>query len=392
VPTDESTDLYSELVTIGRKEKTIRPEALLRYEHLLDCPEVSRRAGALRARAHLAVCANEALDAAVASIVSADIRLVAEAALCTTKDFEGLRVSERIHKLIGITDNMFKYRRGLAFGYVVTFLTRQAPSIAEAETQHVGTLSAQRSNDENGYLAYFRVLAERAARLHYAGLGALFAYDFDDELRANGIEIWELDVFMPRTTLADYLFQTYIRFVYDAIALRYFNAPLTHKYLSAGTVDRLLFLWQAVADGSPAGPHNVTDEQKRDLTAYAPLGLESDTLRDVYRTKWHRWLQGRGLAINKQNPKEAITRTKDDFLGAVVPITAASGAFVTVLTRYVRFDVPIHSQARIMTHKALASCYDFDEWTPIAGGKPLRYRTDAYFDSESPALTNSALV
>ncbi len=291
-----------------------------------------------------------------------------------------------------ISWDMFRYHRRLAFEDIVRFLDPTAADTVAAEEQQLPIISTRRSKDENGYEEYFRILAENSAALHYAGLGALFAYDFDDELRANDIPPWYLDVVLPRTTLVDYFFETYIKFVYDSLALHMLDAPLTHKYLPPGVAKQLLLLWQKVADASPVGPHHVTKDQGRQLGANRQFGLADDTMKEVYRKTWLPWcVVSRGVA-NKNYPNpEFIARTRSHFFEAVTPIVAISGAFVSVLTRHYQVEVPVYDQARLLTHKALANSYTFDERAPIMGGQSLKGRTDSYFDTESDALTNTEL-
>jgi hypothetical protein len=391
--------IYPELIAIGGKDMTMRADALLKYDHLLAAPEVRRRAGSKTDRATLSQCANEALRDAIASIVSTTTQEVAEAALCATDTFVSLKIFERVHKLpADIDERKFKYQRELAFKKIIEYLTRDVSPTTPDLNWDNSTVSGPRQVTEKGsaYLEAFTHLAERAAVLHYAGLGALFAYDFDDELCDNHIPVSWLDPLIPRTTLSQYLFTSYITFVYNNFfAHLYLKNPIAEESperfpqrLPAHATDLLLSLCQRIAGCSPVGPHGFTDDSRLAFNASVPLGFDEAEVREAYETKWRPWCCG-------HTPAGVIARsgpgTKNHFVEAVTPMTAASGAVIHVLAENLPLNVPIHAHGRLMAHKALANSYQFDEWAPILDGKSLRYRTDVYFDLESTQLTNQAL-
>jgi hypothetical protein len=388
--------IYPELLAIGRKDKTMRAEALEKHQHLRGSPEVLRRAGSETSRAQLAAYANQALRDAISSIPVRLTKEVAEAALCVKdaededKDYEGLDISQRLQKMPGITLNIFKYQRGLAFKIIIDFLRRDIPPAGAIEKgDDSGTSKGAKTQDRrDSYRDDLEKLAQRAAALHYAGLGALFAYGFDEELRANNITIWSLDVAFPRTTLDDYLFMRYVDFVYGS-NLNYIGfPPRRSKPLPTDVVELLFSLHQVIADGSPVGPHGLTEKQRLDLNAHKPFGLDSDVAREIYKTKWHPWCCGeRSLGTTPRRGPGS----KAHFVEMVTPITAASGLVVRTVAQHFRLNAPVHAEARLLTHKALANNYQFDEWTPILDGKSLRYRADTYFDIEGPLLTGRAI-
>ncbi len=390
-PTDP---LYDELLEVGRDKKTIRADALEGYEHLLTCADVQRRAGPRADTARRAACANEAIRDAVASIVSPLTRAITEAALCVTKEFEGLSITDRIRKLPDtVTERKFQYHRKLGLEVVVAFLRRdRAPSKPEVATGTLSGMYLRGSRGDKEYEPSFLALAIYAAELHYAALGVLFAYDFDEELSTyEGSAASRLEgTWWPRTTLSRYMYDAYMPFVYERYYRSYLDRPLTHKYLSADAVQQLHSLWQQVADGTPAGPNGVADDQREHFLKYdSYIGAVADT---VYYEKWADWCKGRGPVSHERNPEFGVTRTREHLFDAVTPIAAASGGFLSVLTRNIKFDTPIHRNARIATYKALANGYPYDEWEPLMNGRPMRYRVEAYFDVEGPALTHMALL
>src|SRR5208337_1616069 len=118
--------LYAELLAIGTKDKTMNVAVLEKYDNLLESPEVLRRAKSETTRTARARSAQDALQAAIASIVAQGIREVAEAALCSTEAFEGLQINARVLKLPGVTIRTFTRRRTEAFEDIVRFLNRDA--------------------------------------------------------------------------------------------------------------------------------------------------------------------------------------------------------------------------------------------------------------------------
>lgn len=409
-PSRNQHPLYLELVSIGRRERSIRPNALLGYKHLLNCEEVSRRALGITDPQLRAQHASLALHDAIRILTSKLTREMAEVALCAAPEFEGLQVTERLHKLPGITENIFKYRRRLAFQAIIMYLT--TPS----STEHLGpqrgappSSSPARYIAHTSYPEYYEVLTRKAAAIHYAGLATLFAYDFDDELRLSEIRVGPLDTpiywtlgsngrsgpfwgppLFPYTTLIDYLFEEYVRFAFDQIAYQYLTRP--SKSVPSDGIHLLKDLWHEITDSSPARPSGITDEEAQTISATAPLGLQSDAIRRHYRTSWWPWCVGRGLFRDDSNPMLAKSRTKEDFVQAITPMTACSGAFVHIFESYINFESPIHSNARLKVRKVLTSRYDFDEWAPIMDGKPLVHRLDTYLDSEHAHLTDKGLA
>jgi hypothetical protein len=384
--------LYQELLKIGRDELSIRADKLTQYEHLLNCPEVQRRAGLHADKTRLAQCASDAIREAIALIVSVPTREIAEAALCANKTFEGRLVKERAGQL-GVTLRQFKYRRDLALGEIVAFLTRDAKlavkdAIIQKARPQPSPVSLLIPFNRLTALDHLHLLARMVARLHYASLGVLFAYDFDDELAEKDVAATHLlEGWHRRTALAQYLFYEYMRFVYEHWSVAYLRKPATEEYLVTAIADQLWLLRLQIADASPAGPKNVTEEQRQTLELEGNPE-NSPTARKIYNEKWHDWCKGHGPVHDKGR---VVTRTRDHLFDAVTPIASLSGAFVAILTQHVKLDFPLHSQSRVTTYKALSNCYQFDEFVPVANGRPLRYRAETYFDLEGPRLTYMAL-
>jgi hypothetical protein len=366
--------LYLELSAIGSKDRTIRPEALAKYDHLLSCPEVQRRAGLGADRTTLATHAQKALQEAIAGIVTPLTRSVAEAALCA-KGYEGLQVTERIHKMPGMTPNIFKYRRQLAFRHIIEFLTQPALAGPYASEDQTGSSSIRTYT----FPPYFTIMGNLSAMLHYACMASIFTICFDEELTTNNIRGWSLGSIARRAPLNYYVFENCVRFVYSPIN-DWLSESQTAKYLATSVIETLQSYSQILAD-SPIGPRYVEDYQKESLCGHILGGDSRDgTIREVYLAKWQEWY----MSVGGPGETSFPTKTAESMAGV-------SGAFVLLLSRHTGFDEPVKNQARLRAHKAIANCYDIDEWAPIVNGRSLRFQADTFFDSRSPELTNRVL-
>jgi hypothetical protein len=380
-----SDPLYKELLAIGRDKKTIRADALYDCTHLLNCAEVRRRAGLDANQARLALCASEAIQVAIANIVTPTTREIAEAALCATKDFKGLKVQERIHKLEGISEKQFKYHRGLAFREIVRFLTSDISAPDSAIPLRTSQGQRQEAASDHD-LRYLTRLAERAATLHYGSLAILFANALDEKLRAGDNTFRRYNFGVEGYPLKAHLFKTIVSFIYgrypsrgpetSCFADEFLREGYEHQYLKPPVAKQLIALWKATADSTPIGPSKCDETEVGYLVLVAHDTDQIHLARGAY-AQWDLWLH----SIRPETLEAHLARL-------VTPLVTISYRFALLLSQHVRFNTPIHSRAKLMTYKAIASCYDFDEWVPLLDGPSLRHQADAYFESEGPRLTN----
>lgn len=379
--------IYQELLDIGRRQKTIRPDAFAADSHLLASPEVRRRCDINPTDAELQHAASEALHDAINHIVSLQTRAVAEAALCSSKRYEGKQITERIHEMPGMTIDIFRYQREHAFEEIVQFLTREVvaakPHQSDTGRRSGHTSATARVEDE------LTLLVDHAASLHYAGLAVLFVETFDAELRAKDIPLGR---HAPRGSfpLTTYFLEVILRFTYCVYgnattkeAITDADVVLADRFLKScshfvhfqnfpGT--KLAALWHKAAYATPLSPSKVKKEDKKAFRAggWGDLSyVSSDVIHGL-----EYWLHS--TAARKEMGKGS------DRLAEVI---SAAGLLAQVLNRQIAITEPVFSKARRSAEKAIATCYGFDDWAPVAGGKSLRDRALSCLDSGGMTLT-----
>ncbi len=292
-------------------------------------------------------------------------------------DFEGLSISERIHKLPGITDKVFKYHRRKAFHRIIKYLERPVTTSASQPSPADTIYLVPHPDNENYPLRDFARFCSDMAKLHFAALGMMFAFRLDTELQAHGVP-----GNYEQVPLIDYLFRAYTALVYGyrLTSSAFLWIPDLQDPPHPDT-QILHTLWEQMATYGPLALTRTTAEDRDILGRYAHNNEMELEARQLYRERWYE-LRGRG--IDDKAPKPL-------FPDMATHLASRSGAFLLVTSRHVKFTIPIQSHARRQAHKALASYYEFDEWVPLMGRLSLRHRADAFFDAESGHLADKAL-
>ena len=166
-------NLREALLDIGRVEKRLSAGALVKYRVLLDSPEVLQRAKTGASDIELAECAVSAiLDFIDNHIAEPRDKLVMQAALATTKEFEGYLVSQRMRAL-PISEADFKRRRTKQFAELVRYLFGYAPPVTLPPAGQVSL-----SEEERIYIRYcLYSLAFDAVKLHFACIAGLLEHE-----------------------------------------------------------------------------------------------------------------------------------------------------------------------------------------------------------------------
>jgi hypothetical protein len=171
--------LLTDLEDIGRNERSITPTALGAHHMLLNCPQVLSRVGGNPTDAQLQKAAHAALKNAIATLPTRSDRLIAQAILGATKDFEGKIVDERKQFLednYSITKSTYKRRRLKVLTFLVDYLMSDDADVS----LQGGDLAAYTSSLHN-----LGCLLQDVAQLSYIFSAYEFIKAFDKQLYAS---------------------------------------------------------------------------------------------------------------------------------------------------------------------------------------------------------------
>ncbi len=384
--------LYLELGDIGTKEKSIEPPALEKekYAHLLRCREVQRRVRPGASITQLAQQASLALKDAISNIPGPTNKLVAEAVLGATDQFEGLLIKQRKEIVAkhpnGCSEESYKRRRKRVLLDIIRFLERQTLDVPILSAPYGPTVTETETNtaDRDPVDSALWALAANASQLHYAGLASFFVSKFSSKLAANRVHYLGWHRYASAESTFEFYWLLYIGW-YRPLTLYEPLDPLSRESIaikrSIDTHQTLAFLLQTIVEQSPFNySHDLLLHQHGGGIGGIAMS-ESGEIRDLYATVWLPWFS------------KSINHRDSTAPSALEIITAKSGAIALIIGNQVGFgDYPALSTARTMAHHSIAHHFNFDEWTPIVDGKSLRQHADAYFDSASTELANSDIV
>ncbi len=366
--------LYKELLRIGREDMSINRRALRKYDHLLGSAEVQRRAGAGANLDQLAEAAESVLRAAVRALPEGKRRIAGEAGLCAIKDYENLKIVQRIPLLEALPEKfdmeMFKYYRHEAFKLIFEYLTHASVAKPKQAVPPYKRHPILTKDDElERDLIRF---GQRTAELHYAGLVVLFSEELEIFLSTRRVLFSQLrrPGNNPDTTFTQYIFDCYTALFYQSNRITLEEELFTEDH---GITDLL----EKLGDATPIGPRRLPDDdtlrQMIDVRGGVDLRWQLRA-QSAYRTHWQPWYR---------KHCHAYKRTARD--SALVPIVAMSGVIASII----RLPRTTRQKARLHAHKKLASYYnEIDELAPLAGDLSLRQRADAYFDIQGAVLTD----
>jgi hypothetical protein len=380
--------LYKELEAIGRNDTSLQPLVLEKYKHLLESPEVQRRALASTSTQPLAALAREALRDAVKALPKGHRRTVGEAVLCAKPRYEDQIVERRIELLEEppnpISRHMWRYYRKLAlkaiFNYLMrptteALLPRQAVAPRKPPFLHINTPDEDRALD-------FIHFMERATDLHYAGLAVLFSRDLQYFLARKTISISDLieTVHYSKDGLMRYIFECHTALIGTWLSTN-LDASLTHDDWSGNTIKGLFGM---IDDATPIGLHSWQSDEEIE-SAHSPMEKQSryqTFAQGAHASHWIPWYS-----------KHCMGKSSRE--SALVSLVALSGAIESTIVQssvapYFRLKYDrTHGKSRLLAQKNLALYYSkIDDLAPLAGDLSLRQRADAYFDLQSPLLTD----
>jgi hypothetical protein len=394
--------LYRELLSIGRHQRSIRPEALFAYPQLLGCAEVARRMPRSADPTQLAVAASGALREAVETIIVPDTRTVAEAALCVTPEFEGLQIAARVHKLPGIDDSSFKRQRRRAFAQIIAFLTRRTSANPLSMASPLGSPGsfpvAEHQKDDAAFVSHVTALAASAARVHYAGLGMLFVHHLDDQLSRQGYRLKrrrqrQRSESIGNAAIGAHFFAACVEYFYLSFSPGtppyFFDACFADEFvlecnrvgfLDSATADELVALWRMGPQATPLAHPHVTLQERGSLVV-AANGLRLSDYMSLFRPKgrWQQWLDGVSLGV-----------LEGPFTNVVARLVSTSGMFGRTLGRDFEIPTDTYTHARQRTVTAIEDSYWHVDAENIVSDKSLTYTAESYLAELSPVLTNRA--
>ncbi len=372
--------LYKALLKIGSNEKSIKHLGLRKYDVLLRSPEVRRRAGSTTDPDELARCASDLLRQFVGEITDPTRQLVAQAALCTEKIYEGRGVEQRKDMLLQskakITWDMFRYHREIAFGQLVDILDHTVSiSVPPPSQSTIGSASTQRASSGA------HSLARMAARLHYSILASIFVARFTDNLK--DIEPYVSERYGALDIYAKCAFEDFYVFLINSEYIIMGEEYMPHEFSSDQLRD-LQFLFRTIEG---CGPLDWTHtERLRDA-----LWDHADVVRAIFTETWEPWFYDLS-PVPTQSKIFPPELEGSPSISRLEPVTAKAGAIVQLINKAIDLQEPVLSEARTRAYKMLAYTYDFDEFVPILDGRSLRQHTDTYFDSASNTLAYSDIV
>jgi hypothetical protein len=369
--------LYGELALIGRRDRSIKPEYLSKYEHLMQCPEVRRRADADASPSVLAQHASQAIAEAVQAIPRRNVRQVGEAALCVLTSYEGRSPREREDLLWKtpdrVTKDQYKERRRAALKYAVSYLERTPEPSTVLEKLRSQPIRVADATEQDEIVLGLRVIGEIAADMHFAALACSFVNTFQGfqpdnpgDYFPDRWEVWD--------ACQNRLLETMINF-----AIHYAGdndneafAAACSQHLNSDEIDQCLLYLQTVHHSSPP----VAPDTRQRIIQY-----RSDLLNGVIQGDDPLW-----------HLRRDVLRPWYEDLPDLETIAAASGRLAQLIARTVGYETPVISEARRRAYKSVAYFYDFDDLEPVFSGKSLRERVQTHFDNESVRLTNGAFL
>ncbi len=373
--------IYNALLALGHDDKALTASVIKKYDALLDAPEVLRRTGANADPETRAREVEQILRNYVGGIADERRKLVTQAALCTEKQYVGLRIGQRQELLakshcIGI--DTFKYHRKIVFEAIEAELNYE-PSFRPAAPSQALTANQQPPLSPDNPLA----LVKAAADLHYALLTAMFVTWSSQMVTIDESLLPKYTSFACQAcvTSAFEKFAVIIDIYWSRLDIKHDRDELA-TYLPAEAIDKLEFLLRTIWTCSPCPTYMSLESLPFmfEFMSDSMLGFMPEKMPNGEGLfyPWREWF------FDETSGLPAASRLE--------PLAAKAAAVGFTVAEHIALDRPIFSDARRTAHKTLAYHFDLDELSPMFEGKSLYQLADAYFDTASSRLANSDLV
>lgn len=268
---------------------------------------------------------------------------------------------------VSVSDFEKRKRRALLEQVAAQVLLLLETHRTEIDTPQ-GISEASRSffDGEEAPFPYLQSLAWKAIELHYNALVALFVHDFSDGLPREdnfGRENLYPNAYVVWDTCSERIFRNYIECV--ATYRWYLNAPDEADALSDSGREKLKALYERCFTRGPARIHELDEESLGGLFSIA-MDYTSFERSPLYAEDWRCWYadeleypdpEGHRFLREPDNEKSQPHNLEI--------IAAASARMYETVSAGIDVMVPFKTMARNLAYKHIASCYIFDEWTPL---------------------------
>ncbi|MGE5281080.1 MAG: hypothetical protein ACM3N0_01930 [Chloroflexota bacterium] len=254
----------------------------------------------------------------------------------------------------------------------------------------------RRTFEDDPPLPLIQAIAWKVVELHYSILVALFVDDLSRTLPREdsfGRENHYPNAYVVWETCSERIFRFYVEWL-----ATYRMARDTDELsaLSEAGLKKLMVLYEASTACVPTPIGEIDTKTLAELFEDATDHLRLDD-SPLYTDVWIPWYRHEIMFPDPEN-----NRAIEDEAGRPVPkesrphnlhiIAATSADTFRLASAETELIVPFDTMARNLAYKQIASCYLFDEWTPLYGGASLRDRAASFIDRKKTELDIEKLV
>jgi hypothetical protein len=344
------------LIAVGTKGQKLDDTALRKHPELLGCYEVERRLGSTADDDARAKCAVVIIKDWVEAIPNKTDREIMTAALAVIPKFQGIKISEREHKMPGMTPNLFKKHRNKLLKDLVLYLYGYQQSSSEPSTDSISV-----SEPERRAIAYALTCFGRSAyMLHFATLACLLPRHIDanaDEAVTPSGDKWACTEHMLRSFIGFRSMAAQVATIPPImrmrIGIRGYTEDTDHAIVSL--IDAINACW-------PLG-REFDDERVLNSTHQATLELGYKVYHyDLFEDVWQPWYMEQIRSADAREFQLIVTSTRR--IGELI-LTSINHAWT--------------DQATGEAHKAIEHYYGCRFTTGVSGERTLGKFVEEHF-------------